>query len=183
MRPHSPRVTLEQSCIPPRSLKGCLTPFMQLQRFPELPDTREKPRVPTSFRDGGWFPCFDSRWIPTFPSYLKRWTVSLIATWEEPRVSFLNSRWGLFPCSDLRGILWCPWQVGRRPDFPWATGEIPWSPGCNSRGIPCFHSQIEINHEIPHSKRDEARLPCSDLRAIVISPSQQERRIRLPFVK
>ena len=50
MRTDSPRVTLEQSRISLRNLKGCLTYFMQLQWFPELPaTTREDPRVPTSF--------------------------------------------------------------------------------------------------------------------------------------
>ena len=45
------------------------------------------PMYPTSSQDGGRFPFFNLRGIPTFPSHLKGRTVSHIETREEPQAS------------------------------------------------------------------------------------------------
>ena len=81
-----------------------LTPFMQLMRFheisikternPDFPAANEmSPMFPTSSRDEGQFPCFESRGIPTFHSHLKGRSVSPTETRVEP----------LSSCNKLKG--------------------------------------------------------------------------------
>ena len=66
------------------------------------------------------------------------------------------------PCSDSRAILSSPSQLEWKLDFSEETQEVPRVPRHNSR-IP---QQLEKNHEVPPSLRDEALSLCSVSREI-----------------
>ena len=66
-----------------RNLRGIPSFLLQLEKSPVFP---------TSSRDEGQFPCFNSRGIPTFPSHLKSRPVSPVETREEPHCSCLKAK-------------------------------------------------------------------------------------------
>ena len=72
----------------------------------------------------------------------------------------------LGPGTNWKGILRGPLQLAWRLDFPEATGVGPLGPRHNSRGTPCSLPQLEKNHEILHSTRDEAPFRCGISREI-----------------
>ena len=72
----------------------------------------------------------------------------------------------LGPGTNWKGILRGPSQLAWRLDFPEATGVGPLGPRHNSRGTPCSLPQLEKNHEILHSTRDEALFHCGVSREI-----------------
>ena len=95
IRPLIPAGPREESQILSQNSKGGLTPFMQLKRFHEIsieternPDfpaaNKKSPVFPISYQDEGRFPCFELRGILTFPSHLKRRSVSPTETRLEP---------------------------------------------------------------------------------------------------
>ena len=62
-----------------------------------------------------------------------------------------------------------PSQLTLILDFPEATRVGPWGTHRNSRGTPNFLPQLEKNHEIIPSTRDEAHFHCGMLREILPS--------------
>ena len=170
MRPDLSAATREQSRIPSLNLKGGLTSFMQLQRFPKIPvATRGEPEFPTPTWEEPCVPYFISRWGPIPLLQFKRNPDFPLAPQEEacltnwnlrgtPRIlpqvkrtlnslSTRDKTW--FPCSDSRGIIRFPSQFERWPDSPESTRVVPWDPHQNLRGNPSFRLQLEKNYKIP----------------------------------
>ena len=69
----------------------------------------------------------------------------------------------------------CPWQLKKRPDFSKATRAGPRGPRRNWRVTPSFLPQLEKNHEILHSMRDEALFQSSVSREMPRSLWKHER--------
>ena len=70
------------------------------------------------------------------------------------------------PGTNWKGILRGPSQLAWRLDFPEATQAGSLGPCRNSRGTPSSLLQLEKNHEILHSMRDEALFHCGVSREI-----------------
>ena len=125
---------------------------MQLGRNPKFPATMQKsPMFPISSQDEGRLPCFDWRGIVTFPSHLKRRSVTYcnlrgtprflpqVETTPSPPSARDEAR---FPRSDSRAIPRSASQLERRHDSLYATREVPRDTCRNSRGTPSFPPQL-----------------------------------------
>ena len=86
-----------------------------------------------------------------------------------------------FPCRDSRAISYSPSQLEWRLDFPGATREAPCFPHRKSRETPQFAPQLEKNHVIPLSSRDEARLFLQDLESNPEFPLKTRQEASVPL--
>ena len=145
MRPYSAAATLEASWGVPHNLKGGLTFLRQHERLPEVPITT---------REEPKASCCISRNTTSFPPKCKIMHDSPAVTWEQSRVPLTTWKETWLPCGKTRGS---------------------WDPCHNSRGTPSFRPQLEKNHEIPPSVRDEALFPYITSKAIPSSLLKLER--------
>ena len=201
-RPNTPFKTREKSGVPWLNTGWDPTPLLQLERNPEISVvTGEEPRVSHLNLRWGPIPLQRLESNPEFPLRTRKEAWFPEATWEVPWGSHHNSigtrgsplqlekRHAItpsmldeaqVPCSNSRAITSFPSHLERRPNCPEATQEVPWHHLRNSRGTPGFLPQEKPCEKTPaflSLMRDEAQVPCSDLRAIPSSPLQLEMRL------
>ena len=120
MKPYSPGVPWEQSRVPSRNSKGECDSLYATQELPRdthrnsrgslsfLPQLEKSPMLPISFRDEGWFPCFDSRGIPTFPSHIRGGLSHLLKLERNPAVPAQVERILRSPSMIIQDKAWFP---------------------------------------------------------------------------
>ena len=96
---------------------------------------------------------------------------------RNPEVPVSTRNEALCLCTNRRGIPRGPSQLEWKLDFPEAAQEAPRVPLGTWRGIPSHQPQLETNHEILPSMRDEALFSCSPSRAIPNSLSKLKRKL------
>ena len=113
---NSPAVIREQSRVPPPNLKGCLTSFWQLERFPEIPvATREEAQVSSH----------KSRRTPCSPPHLDMKADSPVSTREEPQYPCcIQEEPRIFYHYTIEGLTHL-FQLKRNPEIPVITREEP----------------------------------------------------------
>ena len=123
---------------------------------------------PLTTRREVWLPCCTSRKSPA-PCFNSTGVDNTFTTQEERGVPFLcrYSKSILRANGNLKEDLTSLTQHEKFPDVHVLNREAPAS----------FQMQLEKNHEIPPSTRNEAPIPCSILRAIPSPLSILERRI------
>ena len=185
MRPDSPAETREQSLLCPLQLEGRLesryaTPEVPRDNHHNSRGTLSFPRqfekslvFPTSSREEGLFPCFDSRGIQTFRrtsrgghlTYCnRRVTLSFLPQVERTRRSTSARDQTLFLCRDLRASPSSLSKLERKLDSLCATQQVPQDTSHNSRRNPSFLPQLKMCPMFPTSSRDEGKFPCFDSR-------------------
>ena len=121
MRPLSVAASREKSHLPSLALKGYLTPFRQLKKFPDIPvSTREEHRVSHH----------NSRRAPFSPPHLKMKVHSPASSAKESRHSRRTSRGGRShpeTPEELQGSF----HNSKRPQCPCPLKIRPYSPATN----------------------------------------------------
>ena len=110
---------------------------------------------------------------------LERFPEILVTTQEEPRVSATTWEEAQLPCCNSRRNMTSPPQLERSPDSLVATWKLSTDHNRNSRGTPCFPSQVKRTPSSP-STRDKAWFPCSNSDGTPRSPWQLERNTVFP---